>query len=217
MPTRLVDVGLSGSAWPPEFFPIVETKSKDIKALYATLSHCWGPPSMPFAELREENYQRFTTEGVSWKEIQTNRNFVHAIEVARKLGVRYIWIDSLCIIQKQQSNKDFGEEAYRMHQVYRNSYCNIAAADSKDREGGLFRTRTSDDLRRLVPAEYEPGQETPLFKKRRWRIVPQDIYEDQLMSRVLYTRGWIFQGKKNPVIQNSHLLFVPRSLFLEKS
>ena len=51
--------------------------------------------------------------------------FQDAIVIALKLGIRYIWIDCLCIIQ--DSSKDFQAEASQMHKVYGNSYCNISA------------------------------------------------------------------------------------------
>lgn len=76
------------------------------------------------------------------------KTFRGAIEVADYLSVRYIWIDSLCIIQG--SEEDWLHEAALMSDVYQNSFCNIAATASKESHGGLFRTRDPRILRRCI-------------------------------------------------------------------
>lgn len=65
--------------------------------------------------------------------------FLDAIDFTRSLGVRYIWIDSLCILQ--DSRDDWQAEALQMHKIYRNCVCNIAATGSSDNGGGLFQDR----------------------------------------------------------------------------
>ena len=61
------------------------------------------------------------------------------MEVTHRLGLRYIWIDSLCIIQ--DSPQDWQQEAPRMRDIYSGSYLNIAAARGSGKEGGLFTRR----------------------------------------------------------------------------
>ena len=55
--------------------------------------------------------------------------------------MKYIWIDSLCIIQDSDGNQDWIREALRMSQVYGCFYLKIAAQSSETAEGGLFRER----------------------------------------------------------------------------
>ncbi|PQE06307.1 HET domain pin-c2 protein [Rutstroemia sp. NJR-2017a BVV2] len=62
--------------------------------------------------------------------------FRDLIILARNLGVPYIWIDSLCIIQ--DSPEDWEREASLMGRVYSSAFCTIAAAASADGNGGLF-------------------------------------------------------------------------------
>ena len=57
---------------------------------------------------------------------------------------RYIWIDSLCIIQ--DSEEDWRREAVSMGEVYKNAICNIAATGAVRREDGCFLPRTEDPL-----------------------------------------------------------------------
>lgn len=78
-----------------------------------------------------------------------------------------------------------------MHKVYRNSYCNIAAADSSDGAGGLFRERKASQV---LPARFETDGAFTSFGRRTWRVVREDLWEHGLLKRPLYVRGWVFQG-----------------------
>jgi len=54
--------------------------------------------------------------------------------MTRKLGVRYLWVDSLCIIQGNTADGQL--ESSRMGDVYRNSYLTITASKAAiDLEG----------------------------------------------------------------------------------
>ncbi|GKT64920.1 heterokaryon incompatibility protein [Colletotrichum tofieldiae] len=147
VPTRVLDVGPPEDiTWPPSYVRVVDTRKTPINAPYLTLSHCWGDGV--FVQLTKENLGDFTTRGVPWEGrdgICSNTTFAQALQVVRQLGLRYIWIDSLCIIQGKGDKglhvEDWKAEAPLMHKVYRNSYCNIAAADSRNHTEGLFRSR----------------------------------------------------------------------------
>lgn len=89
LPRRVIDVGSDPLNEDPRLL-----ECDDEHGLYVTLSHCWG------------NTQQFTTErntfaarcrGMSWELIP--KTFQDAISLTRKLGIRFLWIDSLCIIQ----------------------------------------------------------------------------------------------------------------------
>lgn len=192
VPTRLLDI--SG---PPETaVPVIETATTTIHGPYCSLSHCWGKPD--FVQLLDNNRKSFMTDGVPWSML-TN-NFKQAIEVARFLGIRYIWIDSLCIIQK--SAKDWICEASKMHLVYRYSYCNIAIADSVGQYGGAFRDREPMDV---SPVVYTPHEGSPMFSGKTWRAVSEDLWSRELLQSSLYTRGWVFQGS-SPLLNENEVL-----------
>jgi hypothetical protein len=53
--------------------------------------------------------------------------------------VRWLWIDSLCIIQ--DSREDWQREAPMMCDVYQNAFLNISADHAVDARGGCFRNR----------------------------------------------------------------------------
>lgn len=48
-----------------------------------------------------------------------------ACQLTREIGIRYIWIDSLCVIQDWSD--DWEQEGGIMLRVYQYAYCNIAA------------------------------------------------------------------------------------------
>lgn len=78
-----------------------------------------------------------------------------------------------------------------MHKVYRHSFCNIAIADSEDSEGGLFRGRGSVDI---IPIEIEADGNGKL-ERGNWRILRDGLWDEELLSTKIYTRGWVFQGR----------------------
>jgi hypothetical protein len=65
--------------------------------------------------------------------------FRYAVYIAKHFGVRYLWIDSLCIVQ--ESDEDWRREAAVMGEVYKHSYCNIAATKAANSTEGCFFTR----------------------------------------------------------------------------
>lgn len=103
-------------------------------ARYVTLSHCWGS-YMPLRLLK--NNISSLKQGIRF-----SQTFQDAMVVAQRLGVRYIWIDSLCIIQ--DSEEIWLEQSALMGQIYSNSFCNIAAAHASDSRQGCFIDRNPD-------------------------------------------------------------------------
>jgi hypothetical protein len=106
---------------------------------YATLSHCWGKQFKPTV-LTLENKATFQ-EGLP--DTSLPRTFKDAIVAARMLGLDYIWIDSLCIIQN--SDDDWMNEVSQMGKVYERSTVTITATSSEDDGGGCFFSRNTQD------------------------------------------------------------------------
>ncbi|KAK1470407.1 heterokaryon incompatibility protein [Colletotrichum tamarilloi] len=96
------------------------------------LSHCWGKIKIK-CKTETDNLKR-QLESIPWSLLPPS--FQQAVEITRKLGVRYLWIDSLCIIQDDKI--DWEKEAAQMVNVYRNSYATIAVSWSHDSEGGCY-------------------------------------------------------------------------------
>lgn len=79
---------------------------------YAALSYRWGPPPFPHSTTGANLAERI----VGFPIADLPRTIKCAIEVLRKLGLEYLWVDSLCIIQDDEN--DWQKEASRMHLVY---------------------------------------------------------------------------------------------------
>lgn len=65
-----------------------------------------------------------------------SQTFRDAITITRQLNIRYLWIDSLCIIQDDLRDWEF--ESANMSSIYRSSILTIAAAATVDSVGGCF-------------------------------------------------------------------------------
>jgi Heterokaryon incompatibility protein (HET) len=102
LPTRLIDVGVKTPPAPSLCFG----ENLTSRARYTTLSHCWGESiSMPVT-LKTSNIQSMM-HSLDFRSLP--KTFQEAILVTQKLGIRYIWVDSLCIIQDCQ--KDWEKES----------------------------------------------------------------------------------------------------------
>ncbi|KAF2745114.1 hypothetical protein M011DRAFT_389521, partial [Sporormia fimetaria CBS 119925] len=98
---------------------------------FVTLSHCWGKGHT--YSLRSDILSAFRTDIPGE---QLPRTFQDAISVTHELGLSYVWIDSLCILQ--DSTSDWADEAQRMAGVYGSASLNIAATASTSSDAGLL-------------------------------------------------------------------------------
>jgi hypothetical protein len=122
LPTRLLDVGLLDGTKLPR---LVETAEEHIEGPYAALSHMWGDPTQghaPPVRTLKANYAGMKA-GIARK--MMSKNFVDAVVTTRRLGFRYVWIDSLCIVQ--DSPEDWQKEAATMYKVYKFAEITIVA------------------------------------------------------------------------------------------
>ncbi|KAK1655009.1 heterokaryon incompatibility protein [Colletotrichum phormii] len=127
LPTRLIDVVQPGDRLGVR---LVDTSGQT--GTYMCLSHCWGKIKIK-SKTETHNLKR-RLKLIPWSLLPPS--FQQAIEITRKLKIRYLWIDSLCIIQDDK--KDWEKEAARMVDVYRNSYATIAVSWSHDSQGGCY-------------------------------------------------------------------------------
>jgi hypothetical protein len=179
MPTRLLHSSNEG-------LRVVCTAGWTTKPRYATLSHCWG--NAPFTKLLKDNSNAFA-QSIGFEQLP--QTFKDALKITRKLGLDYLWIDSLCIIQ--DSEQDWQVEAGQMSSVYGGSYVNIAAFSGKSaHEGCLFRSEDKiDGFQARVTAA---GHPSAVVQFERY-----DAYRNAVTSSHLATRAWTFQEKILPL------------------
>jgi hypothetical protein len=97
------------------------------------LSYCWGQAD--FIQLTGRSLEDLQ-RGVDVKRLP--RVFREFIQVARDFGVRYVWIDSLCILQ--DSEEDWQTESGKMADIYNNSFVTVAATGARNPHDMLFST-----------------------------------------------------------------------------
>jgi hypothetical protein len=99
-----------------------------------TLTYKWATDPTAAASTTSSNISaRLTTLSASTLPLL----FLHTIEVAHKLRIPYLWIDSLYILH--DSKADFEAEAVMMSVIYRNAYCTISTGLDDTDIMGLFR------------------------------------------------------------------------------
>lgn len=162
-PTRLIDLGDDDGS---NVVRLVLTQETNLPfgAKYTTLSHVWG--NLDFIKLTKNSLPAFR-EALSLNQLP--KTFTDAIKVTRFLKIRYLWIDSLCIIQEGDALEDWSREASLMGKVYNNSACNISALAATDGTKGLFFERDSINLSPSaikVPRKFVRTRWTPLGKTR---------------------------------------------------
>jgi hypothetical protein len=164
---------------------LVHTADLATKPRYATLSHCWG--NRQFLKLLKGNLNTFIRDVPRERLPKT---FVDALEITTKLGLEYIWIDSLCIIQDDE--KDWQLEAGRMSSVYGGSYINIAASSAKGANEGCFLRPESriEGFRARITAD---GHTSAVVQFER-----TTAYRETINNSHLATRAWTFQEKILP-------------------
>jgi hypothetical protein len=108
---------------------------------YITLSHCWGkvPPDAAW-KTTSQTLGRFSAH-IPMSILP--RTLSQAVKITRQLGERYIWIDSLCIVQ--DSAEEWAKAVSEMGQVYSNSRCTIISS-SDNAEGGCVTQRNPLEL-----------------------------------------------------------------------
>jgi hypothetical protein len=129
LPTRVVDVGNEEGTEQPVLF-----ESKGYRSEYLTLSHCWGGSNI--LSTTSNNIKSFK-KCVPFANVC--KTLQDAITVTRRLGFRYLWIDSLCIIQ--DSAEDWHKESSRMADIYFHCALALSGLDSPNRNSGLLYER----------------------------------------------------------------------------
>lgn len=175
LPTRVIDLGGMG-------LDVKIVSGEGIQANYVALSHCWGGASLirTMTANLEKFHQRIFYQTLS-KTIQ------EAIYVTRVMNLRYLWVDSLCIIQDDQ--EDWLREAKTMASVYEGAYFTIAATASKNGNEGLFPSRTSQSLVKL------PCDPNHLADGYMMFGLKNDNGPSLVFEEPLNTRAWVYQER----------------------
>lgn len=171
---------------------------------YIALSYVWGEGEHPHRTIRKNMPDRIKPGGI--EENSLPYTIRKAIQLTRDIGEKYIWIDSLCIVQ--DSDFSWGLNADVMDLVYGNAYLTICAADGQNDKAGLhaldletadtpLKAELRNGLRLLVSRPSESIIRDSIWNQRGW------TFQERILSR----RCLVFAGGASllPVPVREHI------------
>jgi hypothetical protein len=196
LPKRLIDVDSQDGQ-----SRVVLYESAGQTGRYACLSHCWGD-CQPLCKTTKATIER-NKQAIEWGLLPTT--FRDAIKFTRLLGLRYLWIDPICIIQ--DSSDDWTEQSALMADIYGRAYITLCATSSASDNEGFFyaipehlrphqipcKSRIGTDyevcVRTLSKGQHIPSWETQTIKCT-------NAAETKMRPEFpLLTRAWCFQER----------------------
>jgi hypothetical protein len=184
LPTRVIDIGERSND------PLILRDSDRIDdCSYIALSHCWGKHKHGEKECSctyQGNWGKRKV-GDNFKVQDLPKTFQDAIEVTRQLGKRYLWIDSLCIVQSLDGKEtdDWKKESKRMEMVFSSAYCTLAASSAKSSNEGFLKRQPSGQP---LQVKIENGNRLYISKE-------VDNFFEDVGKAPLNSRGWVLQER----------------------
>ncbi|XDG02169.1 hypothetical protein ABKA04_001784 [Annulohypoxylon sp. FPYF3050] len=192
VPTRLLYVGEGNDA-----LRLCDDVLSRQETPWVALSHCWGggePLSLKRGTLG------LFKEKIDFSELPAT--FQDAVTITRELGLAYVWIDSLCIIQDDKT--DWEKEAAQMSTVYNLAFVVISGASSPNPSTPFLRPREEEWLPKRFDFPVSSDVNMPILVRQRHLLaapLDQGLLEPPFtmtwatLKRVgpLYARGWCFQ------------------------
>ncbi|KAJ3522989.1 hypothetical protein NM208_g12629 [Fusarium decemcellulare] len=179
LPTRVLDLN------DPYSVKLRETQSE--RGQYAALSYCWGKKQQS-PSLTSSSRDSFTNLQISSLPLTIQ----DAIRVTRQIGLRYLWVDALCIIQDSKEDKD--TEIARMAEYYQSASITIFAASASGSDQGFLASTASARSREPDAASYQ-FQLSIALPDGTVGIVGAEycIWENKVSPEPLDHRAWAYQ------------------------
>jgi hypothetical protein len=144
------------------------------------------------------------------------QTFQDAVNFTRALEIRYLWIDSLCIIQ--DSSEDWKDQSVKMCEIYSCSFLNLAATGAKNSHEGIFSKRDTlsvSPLRVFLPQRAQVSQffarpGTPKY----FDALDPSMWQREIEESALCQRGWVIQER---ALSRRSLHFAKSQLYWECS
>ncbi|KAH6632840.1 heterokaryon incompatibility protein-domain-containing protein, partial [Chaetomium tenue] len=180
--TRVIDIGPLHMTLGPKlkFHLRLSSLHNPYFAHYATFSHRWGG-TVPF--MTTSNTFTARVNGFYLEELPPS--FQDAVLVARSLGLRYLWIDLLCIVQDDEA--DWLAQSQQMGKIFANSSMTIAAHSAQDSTQGFLGSFLVPNSLRITPDNPAGGFTIPTL----------ELSSAALLSRFsqscLNSRAWVMQ------------------------
>lgn len=172
---------------------IVEPRAGE-EGAYIALSHCWGNSQTCVTAHATSEDAESTLEhrkrGVPWDSLP--KTFQDAITLTSLLGISFIWIDSLCIIQND--SEDWAIESAKMADIYEYASLTLSATASAGDSYGCFPESfsTSRSLQVSLPEDVGTCEVAVRKPITHWDAIGQG----EMHARFpLMSRGWAFQER----------------------
>ncbi|TQV95579.1 heterokaryon incompatibility protein [Cordyceps javanica] len=194
-PKRLIDLHSAyGSGPDGVIIKLVELPEISRCPSYIALSYCWGYSSGESYTTTKDNVRRHMNQIPYAKLPATLKD---AVRICTKLGMRYLWIDALCIVQ--DCSKDMDNEVAKMAMIYQKAWLTISVDISKASTEGCFNDGRKHTLLTLedgvgfkvdIPTVLDNG-----FKSKLRLFSPVATFSnpDAIQGTPLTTRAWTFQ------------------------
>ncbi|KAJ1324134.1 HET domain-containing protein [Microdochium nivale] len=168
-------------------------------ANYTALCHRWDDEADPCCLTTRENIED-RKNNISWDEIPSV--FDDFIKLSLGLGVSYVWIDSLCIVQDDAEDRE--REATSMMRIFNNALVTIAALCSGSPQQSMFCKNTSlqqklvtvkhgSKRHDLFARELTLDMPAVMFRTSRDGIAAPSLGRNDRNSFSLLMRAWPFQ------------------------
>ncbi|KAK3384108.1 heterokaryon incompatibility protein-domain-containing protein [Lasiosphaeria ovina] len=182
-PKMLIDVGLHQKAK----VQLIRTEGRVLR--YAALSYCWGANQGGMIATNDTVKQM--TKGVS--STLFSQTIQDAVTVVGKLGMRYLWVDALCIIQGQDQTAKWMDEIERMGHIYLNAHLTIAASSANAASQGFLSQKHRSGIPVAFKVRKDSRCEGTIFFREWTRIVSS--FDDEVRHGPLLRRAWVLQER----------------------
>ena len=187
LPSRVLDVGFSQEHMSDRSVHL-HVRTQDERGLYVALSHRWGlrgSQKMPLQTTRKK-FEQYCTN-ISYQYLPST--FRDAVIVTRMLGIRYLWIDALCILQDDQ--KDWLDQSSNMGSIFKNSSLTIAIHSAKNSSEGFLWRRDVPEFLRIQPRRNKSGESSSFYTKI--PILSDSAVMGNLIDSQISHRAWVLQ------------------------
>ncbi|OBT87532.1 hypothetical protein VE02_03765 [Pseudogymnoascus sp. 03VT05] len=187
----------------PSRIQLIEPKG--VRAVYLALSYCWGPVSSD-TYLTDASTYEARKAGIQLDDLPPL--FQDIIACARALGIQYIWIDRLCIIQGNDA--DFKTQAPKMGEIYGNATVTIAAASASSEQDRIMVERDKKWTTSSVSLTVNGIGALKLQCRRRSHPLEKEDTGGDYGK--VSTRAWIWQER---LLAERTIFFTPSALKFE--
>ncbi|KAH7150290.1 heterokaryon incompatibility protein-domain-containing protein [Dactylonectria estremocensis] len=155
---------------------------------FATLSYVWG--SRPFLRLARENLANLRKPG-ALRTTLPPLTISDAILICDGLRIRYLWVDSLCIIQNDEA--DMMETIDKMDVIYRESVLTIVAATGEGAHCGIHGVRPGTRSLEQRSLEKRGVQLIDSVDHNQFRMQTKFTEPEWISGTPWAQRAWTFQ------------------------